>query len=240
MDRNFGRALSCVLEDEGGFVNDPHDPGGATNKGITLATFRRYVAKSATVDDLKHLTTAQAAKVYRSQYWNAIKGDDLPDGVDYAVFDFAVNSGQSRAAKYLQAIVGVPTDGKIGPQTLAAVKATDSTAIINMLCDRRLDFLSGLPTWPRYKNGWTDRVHGVREVALGMVPSTKPAPSLTDAQKTAGVPFPPKAPESAPASPAGGKTVAAGAAGILVFTAAFWAWALDGWHHLIAIIQGVF
>lgn len=248
MDRNFGRALSCVLEDEGGFVNDPHDPGGATNKGITLATFRRYVARSATVDDLKHLTVAQAAKVYRKQYWDAIKGDDLPDGVDYAVFDFAVNSGQSRAAKYLQTIVGVPADGKIGPQTLAAVKATDSTAIINMLCDRRLDFLQGLKTWPRYKNGWTDRVHGVREVALEMVPSNKPktgipaspAPSLTDAQKTAGVPFPPRVPERDPDPVSGGKTVAAGAAGILVFVAAVWATVEGWWEHLISFIQGAF
>lgn len=239
MDRNFGRALSCVLEDEGGFVNDPHDPGGATNKGITLATFRRYVDKSATVDDLKHLTTAQASKVYRSQYWNAIKGDDLPDGVDYAVFDFAVNSGQSRAAKYLQAIVGVPADGKIGPQTLSAVKATDSTAIINMLCDRRLDFLSGLPTWRRYKNGWTDRVHGVREVALGMVPGPAPQKPV-DAAKTAGVPVPPRAPEPAPVPVSDGKGLAAGVALIFAGVAGFWAYMLDGWQHLVSIINGVF
>jgi len=231
MDRNFGRALSCVLEDEGGFVNDPHDPGGATNKGITLATFRRYVSKSATVDDLKHLTTAQAGKIYRKRYWDAVKGDDLPDGVDYAVFDFAVNSGQSRAAKYLQTIVGVPADGKIGPQTLAAVKATSSIVIISMLCDRRLDFLQGLKTWPHYKNGWTDRVHGVREVALEMVPSNKPVPAPqnppVDAAKTAG--YPPKTgalPDPAPPE-TGGKTVAAGAAGILVFVAAFWGWMLS-------------
>lgn len=236
MDRNFGRALSCVLEDEGGFVNDPHDPGGATNKGITLATFRRYVAKSATVDDLKHLTTAQAAKVYRKRYWDAVKGDDLPDGVDYTVFDFAVNSGQSRAAKYLQTIVGVPADGVIGSKTLAAVKATDARAVINMLCDRRLTFLQGLKTWPRYKNGWTDRVHGVREVALEMVASeiptpspapAKPAPDLVDAQKTAGFPFPPRVPEREPEPVSGGKGLAAGVAAILVFTGAVWAWAMS-------------
>src|SRR5690348_2114856 len=122
MLRNFEKSLSCVLQHEGGYVNSPHDPGGATNKGVTIATFRRYVDKSGTVDDLKHLTTAQAATVYRKQYWNAICGDDLPDGVDYSVFDFAVHSGPARAAKYLQAIVGVKADGKIGPQTLEAVK----------------------------------------------------------------------------------------------------------------------
>lgn len=237
MDRNFQWALSRVLQDEGGFVNDPHDPGGATNKGITIATFRRYVSRNATIDDLKHLTTAQAATVYRKRYWNAVKGDDLPDGVDYAVFDFAVNSGPARAVKYLQAIAGVPADGKIGPQTLTAVKAMDSAKIINMLCDRRLDFLRGLPTWPRYKNGWTDRVHGVREASLGMVPSTNLQKPPVDAAKTAGMPVPHVPHETAerPSAPVSGRKVAAAGAlaAIAVGLAAFW-------HHVIAWIERIF
>ncbi|HVX57167.1 MAG TPA: glycosyl hydrolase 108 family protein, partial [Candidatus Saccharimonadales bacterium] len=131
MLRNFERSLSGVLAHEGGYVNDPADKGGPTNKGITIATFRRYVDKSGTIDDLKNLTTTQAATVYRKQYWDAVCGSELPDGVDYSVFDFAVNSGSERAAKYLQTIVGAKTDGEIGPRTLAAVKATDPTVIIN-------------------------------------------------------------------------------------------------------------
>jgi lysozyme family protein len=245
MDRNFARALSCVLKDEGGWADDPHDPGGATMKGVTLATFRRYVEPTATKDDLRKITNAQLTNIYKRQYWNAVKGDDLPDGVDYAVFDFAVNSGQARAAKYLQTIVGVTADGKIGPQTLAAVKATDSGAVINMLCDRRLDFLQGLPTWPRYKNGWTDRVHGVREVALEMVASAAPTPvpsppAPIDANKTAGMPVPPRVPAPTPENSAGGKGLAVGVAGILVFVAAFWATVEGWWAHAISFIERIF
>ncbi len=197
MLRNFERSLSGVLAHEGGFVNDPHDPGGATNKGVTIATFRRYVDKSGTIDDLKNLTTAQAATVYRKQYWDAVCGSDLPDGVDYSVFDFAVNSGSERAAKYLQTIVGAKTDGEIGPRTLAAVKATDPTVIINMLCDRRLSFLQSLPTWPRYKNGWTDRVHDVREISLEMAGKAASAPPDNPA-----TPQPPKPQSPSAVAPA--------------------------------------
>src|SRR5690606_33792979 len=120
MDRNFKRALSLVLKHEGGWADHPSDPGGATMKGVTIGTFRRYVKPNATKDDLRRITDEQVATVYRKHYWNAVRADDLPAGADYAVFDFAVNSGPSRAAKYLQAVLGVAQDGKIGPQTLAA------------------------------------------------------------------------------------------------------------------------
>ena len=107
MDRNFARALSLVLKSEGGWSDNPADPGGATMKGVTLANFRRYVQADGTKDDLRHITDAQLATVYRKFYWDAVAGDDLPDGVDYATMDFGVNSGPGRAAKYLQAAVGV-------------------------------------------------------------------------------------------------------------------------------------
>lgn len=168
MDRNFARALPLILKHEGGFVNHPRDPGGATNKGITLATFRRYVKPGGSVEDLKRLTTAQAGTVYRRQYWDAVHGAELPDGVDYAVFDFAVNSGTSRAAKYLQAVVGAVQDGKIGPNTLKAVRAKDPEDVINALCDMRLAFLKRLSTWGTFGRGWSSRVAGVRKHALEM------------------------------------------------------------------------
>lgn len=177
MNRNFDRSLSLVLKHEGGYVDHPRDPGGATNKGITIATFRRYVNSKGTTDDLKRLTTAQAGIVYRKQYWNAIKGDDLPDGVDYAVFDFAVNSGPSRAAKYLQAVLGVAQDGRIGPATIASAKAKSAAAIINALCDARMAFLNRLPTWGTFGKGWTRRVKGVRAEALAMTRAAPPAPA---------------------------------------------------------------
>lgn len=168
MNRNFERALALVLKHEGGFVNHPRDPGGATNKGVTLATFRRYVKPKGTVTDLKALTNEQAGVVYRRQYWDAVLGAELPSGVDYAVFDFAVNSGPSRAAKYLQRAVGAKADGRIGPATLAAVRNVPADDLINRLCDSRLAFLKRLRTWPTFGRGWSNRIRGVRKHALEM------------------------------------------------------------------------
>lgn len=170
MDRNFKRSLELVLRFEGGYVNNPNDPGGATNKGVTLATFRRFVKPAGTIADLKKLTDDQAGVVYRRQYWDAVVGAELPDGVDYAVFDLAVNSGVGRAARFLQAIVGVAQDGKIGPATLKAVRggALPRQQIINALCDKRLAFLRGLSTWPTFGKGWASRVKSVRAAALKM------------------------------------------------------------------------
>jgi lysozyme family protein len=168
MDRNFARALQLVLKHEGGWSDHPADPGGATMKGVTLANFRRYVKPGATKDDLRRITDEQLATVYRRFYWDAVHGAELPDGVDYAVFDFAVNSGPGRAAKYLQGVVGVVQDGRIGPATIAATKAMMRTTVINDLCDKRMKFLRGLNTWPTFGKGWTSRVSGVRADALKM------------------------------------------------------------------------
>lgn len=172
---NFERALPLVLKHEGGYVDHPEDPGGATNLGITIATFRRYINPKGTKDDLRKITRAEAAKVYRKQYWDAIKGDDLPSGVDYAVFDFAVNSGPSRAAKYLQNVLAVPEDGKIGPVTLKAAKVYRADQIIEELCADRMAFLQRLSTWKTFGRGWSTRVAGVRSEALAM--ASRPIPS---------------------------------------------------------------
>ncbi len=155
-------------------MNHPRDPGGATNKGITLATFRRYVKKGGTVSDLRNITDEQVAKVYRKHYWDAVSGDDLPAGLDYAMFDFGVNSGPSRAIKFLQWALAVPQDGKLGPVTMAAVAKDHTGPLIEVLCDRRLAWLKGLGTWPTFGNGWTNRVVGVKSLALKMSPLTPP------------------------------------------------------------------
>ena len=139
MDRNFRRALSLVLKHEGGWADHPKDPGGATMKGVTLASFRKYVKPNGTKTDLRNITDDQLATVYRRHYWDAVSGAELPDGVDYAVFDFAVNSGPSRAAKYLQKVAGTPQDGRIGPATLKAVRAKMRATVIHELCDDRID-----------------------------------------------------------------------------------------------------
>lgn len=174
MDRNFQRALPLVLKHEGGFVHHPNDPGGATNKGVTLATFRAYVKPGGTVEDLKRITDEQVATVYYRHYWAAVNAVALPSGIDYAVFDFAVNSGPARAVKYLQAILGVEQDGRVGPKTIAAAKAKDARAVVNGLCDARLAFLKRITSggkllWNTFGKGWDRRVSEVRRDALLMV-----------------------------------------------------------------------
>ncbi|TNE55195.1 MAG: hypothetical protein EP341_05440 [Sphingomonadales bacterium] len=163
------RAETCIariLKHEGGFVDHPDDPGGATNKGITLETFRRYVKPEGTIHDLRRLTEAQAIIVYKRQYWDKVCADLLPVGVDYTVADYAVNSGPSRAAKHLQMVVGAPVDGIIGPKTIAAVKSRKSADVINGLCDSRLRFLKRLHHWSVFGRGWKHRVEDVRADAL--------------------------------------------------------------------------
>lgn len=184
MNSNFDTSLIAVLAHEGGYSNHPEDNGGPTNLGITLASYRKWVARDGNIDDLRSLTKAQAGKVYRGQYWNAVSADDLPSGLDYAVFDYAVNSGPTRAAKALQRIVGVTQDGKIGPATLAAVALSDTRDTIAKLCDGRLVWLRTLSDWETFGRGWERRVSAVKTKALGMAaaepvqaPQPVPAPS---------------------------------------------------------------
>jgi lysozyme family protein len=168
MKKNFKKSLKHVLVHEGGFVDHPRDPGGATMKGVTLATFRRHFGPDKTVDDLKNITDSQLQKIYRSGYWDKCRCDQLPSGVDYAVFDAAVNSGPGRSAVWLQAAVGAVRDGGIGPSTLSRVATHEPAAIVNDMCDRRLVFLRGLATFSVFGRGWTRRVAGVRQVGLEM------------------------------------------------------------------------
>ncbi len=202
MDRNFPRALSLVLRSEGGWSDNPADPGGATMKGVTLANFRRYVKADASKADLRKISDEQVATVYRRFYWDAVAGAELPGGVDYAVFDFAVNSGPGRAAKYLQAAVGAAQDGRVGPATLRAVGARPPGPVIDDLCDARLAFLRRLPTWPVFGKGWSERVRSVRSQAL-LMSAAPPQPAPAPRQPT---PSTPSAPGAAPA-PASGTPV---------------------------------
>ena len=161
MKDNFDRALAEILRHEGGYINDPHDPGGETNMGISK--------RSYPLEDIKNMTRERAAAIYRRDFWNAIRGDELPAGVDLAAFDAAVNSGPSRAAKWLQRAVAVKADGVVGPNTLAAVQKADPARTINRMLDDRLAWLHGLPTWERYRIGWSRRIGEVRAVGLDMV-----------------------------------------------------------------------
>lgn len=166
----FDRCLKAVLRHEGGYVDHPRDPGGATNLGVTLGTAKAYrldLDGDGDVDknDVRLLTPETAAPVYRKGYWLAAACDKLPAGVDYMIFDLAVNSGTARAKRYLQELVGVPADGVIGPKTLAAVAAVKPARLVAMIAARRLQFYRGLPTFPTFGRGWTRRLSEVTATA---------------------------------------------------------------------------
>ena len=164
---NFTEALEHVLKHEGGFVNHPSDPGGMTNLGVTRAVWEEWVKRESSEAEMRALTPADVSTLYKRKYWDRVKCDDLPSGVNYAVFDASVNSGTGRAAKWLQEAVGAVPDGAIGPNTIAKVKAHDADALVNAYCDNRLNFLKGLKTFDTFGKGWTRRVEEVRQVALG-------------------------------------------------------------------------
>lgn len=173
----FAKAMPHVFSEEGGYVDLKADPGGATNLGITIATLSAWEGRKVSKAEVKALTKAKATDIYRENYWNKISGDDLPAGVDYAVFDFAINSGPARAVKMLQKVVGVDQDGIIGAKTLAAVRSMSADRVINELCDARLTWLKGLGTFATFGKGWTSRVSRVRSSALAFSRDTAPSPS---------------------------------------------------------------
>lgn len=166
----FADALARVLIHEGGYVNHPADPGGATNRGVIQRVYDGYRKRNGLATRSVHLITdAEVSDIYRRQYWDAVKGDQLPAGVSYVVFDGAVNSGPVQSIKWLQRALGVVDDGVIGNVTLAAVDAhPDHDALIAEICDRRLKFLKALRHWPTFGRGWTSRVFGVLAAGQAM------------------------------------------------------------------------
>lgn len=169
MKENFDKSLRQLLIHEGGFSDHRDDPGGATMKGVTLTTFQRHFGATQTVDNLRNITDEQLAHIYRTGYWDKSHCDQLPPGVDYAVFDAAVNSGPKRAAKWLQGTIGSDQDGLIGPDTLRKVEERELPVVINGLCDLRLQFVQRLKIFPTFGKGLSRRIKEVRHVALDMV-----------------------------------------------------------------------
>lgn len=168
---SYDAALKRLLVHEGGYGNHPSDPGGPTNYGITLADYRRYIKPAATAADVRTMRIEDARAIYRAHYWDALRCDELPAGLDYALFDFGVNSGIGRAAKFLQRLLGLPADGRMTDAVLAAVRGRDTADLVGRLCDARLAFLKGLKTWAVFGAGWGRRVREVRAQARIMARS---------------------------------------------------------------------
>lgn len=166
----FTAALEEILHHEGGFVNHPRDPGGMTNLGVTKRTWEGWTGRPASEADMRALTRETVAPLYRKNYWDAVQGDKLPPGLALAVFDFAVNAGPARAARYLQRMVGVVQDGEIGPRTLAAVTGfvhqhSDAGAV-RRYQEARRDYYRALGTFKTFGKGWLRRVDEVEKRAL--------------------------------------------------------------------------
>jgi lysozyme family protein len=168
MNSNFPKALAAVLVHEGGYVFNPKDPGGETNLGCTKAVWEEHCGHMVDTKTMKALTPADVGPLYKTKYWDKVKGDDLPSGVDYVVFDAAINSGPGRAAKWLQACVNVYADGIIGDKTIQAVRNKDPKELINDYCAYRLAYLKMLQTWQTFGKGWERRVKEVNATALSM------------------------------------------------------------------------
>lgn len=157
MKSNLAISLKMVLVYEGGYINHPRDPGGATNFGITQRVYNAYTGSNKSV---REITKAEVSDIYKRQYWDAVKGDDLPSGLDFAMFDFAVNSGPSRAITFLQRILGVADDGHIGAITMRAISQADTSDLIVKLCNARMAWLKTLSNYDVFGVGWKRRVVG--------------------------------------------------------------------------------
>jgi len=168
MRDNFGACLAEVLKHEGGWSQHPRDPGGATMQGITLATYSKYLGRQATPDELRRMPQQHRDTIYRQFYWDKVRGDDLPRGVDLCLFDYAVNSGPGRAIRDAQKVVGAEIDGILGPKTLWAVQKADAATLVTEVCKSRLSFLHTLPTWDVFGGGWQRRVKEVEEKGRAM------------------------------------------------------------------------
>ena len=169
----FDTCLAFTLAQEGGYVDDPADPGGATNMGITLATLRHW-DHSPTLGpaDVQDMTRQIAASIYRALYWNALRGDALPAGIDLSTFDFGVNAGTRRGAELLQQVLGLPpdqVDGCVGPETLRAALAANASEVIGALAEHQAAYYRGLPEFDRFGRGWLDRTERRRQAALAML-----------------------------------------------------------------------
>jgi lysozyme family protein len=185
MRANFDRALAAVLVHEGGYVDHPQDPGGATNLGVTVGTLSHWLGRPATKGEVKALTKAKVAPIYRKNYWDLAGCDKLPSGVDFAIFDLAVNSGVGRARLYVEASKNI----------------SDPAERIRFICARRMAFLRSLKAWPTFGRGWSRRVAGV-ELEAGRW-AREPGH---------GIPPPPDIPSLPPAVPVALVAVLAGGA----------------------------
>ena len=169
MQANYDKCLETILHHEGGYVNHPKDPGGETNLGVTKRVYEEFGGAK----DMKDLTVEDVAPIYKKGYWDKMKGDDLPSGLDLCVFDFGVNAGPGRSAKYLQTMIGTVADGGIGPNTLKAVanyvEEVGLEQAVENFQEARQGYYEKLSTFDTFGKGWTRRVTETTELAKSFI-----------------------------------------------------------------------
>jgi len=170
MKQNFEQSLKMLLHHEGGYVWHPEDPGGETNLGVTRAVYEQWVGRQVMDGEMKGLTVADVAPIYKTNYWDKIKGDDpmMPSGLDFAAFDWGVNSGTGRPAKVIQKYIGAKQDGAIGPRSLALVAENNPSDMIQYLYEQRQKFYERLKTFETFGKGWTRRNQETLKAAMEM------------------------------------------------------------------------
>ena len=177
MISNWDKSFDMVIAHEGGFTNDERDPGnklpdgrkGSTMLGCTQANWEKYIGHEVTQDDMKALKKEDVKPLYKRDYWDAVRGDDLPAGVDYAVFDFAINAGPAAARKMIQKALGVTADGSIGPATMKAIQEAEGKDLLDKFSHSKEAFYKSLPTFQTYGKGWLKRVADVQTSASTML-----------------------------------------------------------------------
>ena len=169
MKSNYDKCLETILHHEGGYVNHPKDPGGETNLGVTKRVYQEHGGTK----DMKDLLVEDVAPIYKKGYWDKMKGDDLPSGLDLCVFDFGVNAGPGRAAKFLQQMIGTTVDGGIGPNTLAKVeeyvRENGEHEAVKKYQEMRQKYYEQLSTFATFGKGWTRRVEETTKLALDII-----------------------------------------------------------------------
>ena len=169
MKNNFDKCLHMLLEHEGGYVNNKHDKGGMTNLGVTKKVYDEWIGRESTEQEMRDLTPDDVAPIYKKNYWDRVKGDLLPSGLDWACFDWAVNSGSGRPAKAVQRAVGATPDGVIGKQTVGLIMEKDPEFIIDYVYIVRKAFYEGLDDYKHFGRGWSRRNKETLKQALSMV-----------------------------------------------------------------------
>ncbi len=169
MKNNFDKCLEMLLHHEGGYVNNVHDKGGMTNLGVTKRVYDKWIGRESTEQEMRDLTPDDVAPIYKKNYWNRVKGDSLPSGLDWSCFDWAVNSGSGRPAKAVQRAVGATVDGAIGKQTVGLIMEKDPEFIIDYVYTVRKSFYESLDDYKHFGRGWSRRNKETLRQALKMI-----------------------------------------------------------------------